>query len=762
MGKGSRNRQSHQNKVVHAKKNKKKFYAPKWLNSAIAIVIAAAVLIGIVAAILVDNGVNRRGRTLLESKSGKFDVNQQMATYMAWQNLYYQGLYYWSLSSQMGDSSIQKQYEQDEYALMMASTLSANLRDGIDDVVDQIKTYVAFCDAAYERGITLDDSDRETIQATIDELKGMKDGTMYATVSFSTFLEDIMAPGMRESDVEDALEIMMLYSKYSTLCKSELEQGVNADIMAAYRDQNPASFYNIGYLTFNADTKAFAEELKACTSIKEFKEKILNHHFDENYKGYYNKYTTVVTATEELNSLSNKTGDAWTEAKNAITGWDATTDYTDNADNTLPVDVKTWMFDSARKQYETTVKTTDTTVYLITLETVADANAAAGSKTVKAHIKQYAMVEGAGYGDDQNFKANILADLLYYKNNELTKPEVSYKAAYDKATDLETELKKENADITALLTAAGALSSTLENVTIPKAVTDAVNDRGVQKYFTVEDANHVAYTVSIYKEEGKTVEYYYAKFESDLYYKILDDLKTSLDKIYPAEKTAAYDADAKADSFGAWASAKGEGLTFTRKENDTAFFENKKTENNVETVTYDAYIITKAMDYKKTDKVVHGAYYQFTGDNAAANAEAAKADVAGKTYAELISAMANIGATTSQTAGIKESAVTDAATKQWLFADGRVANEVAVIDGTATGSKCLVAFVEKLTEWESAAKIGYVKQEFEAMEKNLVAGYEINQKVLEKIGEPSTTAATTAATTTAATTAAPAAPDLNG
>ena len=47
MGKGSRNRQSHQNKVDHAKKNKKKFYAPKWLNSAIAIVIAAAVLIGV-------------------------------------------------------------------------------------------------------------------------------------------------------------------------------------------------------------------------------------------------------------------------------------------------------------------------------------------------------------------------------------------------------------------------------------------------------------------------------------------------------------------------------------------------------------------------------------------------------------------------------------------------------------------------------------------------------------------------------------------
>ena len=145
MGKGNRNRQFHYQerlenpqKFEHKKTTKRKASAPQWLKPAIGIALAVVIVFSIVASVISNHGVVQRNRVLIDSKSGKFDVTQQMATYIAWQNLYSQGYWYWSYSSQLGDTTA-KQYKQDEYALMMASTLQSQLRDGIDDVMEIVE-----------------------------------------------------------------------------------------------------------------------------------------------------------------------------------------------------------------------------------------------------------------------------------------------------------------------------------------------------------------------------------------------------------------------------------------------------------------------------------------------------------------------------------------------------------------------------------------------------------------------------------------------
>ena len=143
MGKGSRNRQLHQQeKIDHPEKYKKKRQAPKWLSPLIGIVLVVAIVVGAVAGIISSNGIIQRNRIILESQSGKFDVNQNMATFIAWQSLYYNASMYWTYCSYglIEDTyGITKSYTVDQYALTVAqSSLDTELRNSIDNVLESI------------------------------------------------------------------------------------------------------------------------------------------------------------------------------------------------------------------------------------------------------------------------------------------------------------------------------------------------------------------------------------------------------------------------------------------------------------------------------------------------------------------------------------------------------------------------------------------------------------------------------------------------
>ena len=155
MGKGSRNRQIHlQDRLDHPEKYKQKKSAPKWLAPMISIVLLVAIVFAAVAYVISANGIIQRGRILIESQSGKFDVNQQVATFIAWQSVYSNSAMYWTYCSYglMEDTyKVTTNYKTaDEYALTSAQySLENQLRDSIDDVIDSLKIYVAVCDAAY-------------------------------------------------------------------------------------------------------------------------------------------------------------------------------------------------------------------------------------------------------------------------------------------------------------------------------------------------------------------------------------------------------------------------------------------------------------------------------------------------------------------------------------------------------------------------------------------------------------------------------------
>ena len=759
MGKGSRNRQLHQqDRIENPQKYKKKREAPKWLFPLVSLVLVAAIVIGVVASVIVNTGIVQRNRILIKSESGKFDVDQNMATFIAWQSLYYNASMYWTYCSygMIEDTyGITKSYTVDQYALTVAqSSLDNTLRDAIDDVIESIKVYVAVCDAAYAAGVKLEESDKATVELAIDEMKSMQ--KEYAYSSLKSFIKTFMGTGMREKDIRRALELTALYNKYSTVKQVEFEKAVTLADLETYRGKNPESFYKNDYLTFAAENEEFAKKLVAeATTPEQFKNMILEHHFEENYKTVYNKYTTQVDAAKDLEKINGKTnangGTALTDALTEIGA--VTKDYTATEEG-LNEDLKKWLFDTARKQYNTALVVSEDVVYV-----VAFMSEAASEDLVQASVKEFAFAEGATHESDEAFKTNILAYLKESKKDEPKDenyPEVSYKSAEDKAEELKTLLKDDIADVNEHLTEAGAVK--VDGVTsssaaskLPEVVRDKATATGVKTGdILVADKDGISYVIYMEKVEGKSCDLSYVKLDGDVYYQVINDLKSTLDKVYPTDKNIAYDADAKADTFEAWISelSNKDTLTSARKEGDTKYFKYEPTEaeqKEGKKTAYNVYMVIKTPMYLDTEKVVNGGYVLFEGDDFATAANNALATLTGKTDAELLSALTAAKSSATTSASIKESTVTDLNLKQWLFSDERTANQAAVVNNTSGKGAYVAVFVEKQEAWYSAAKSGYVSEQMQSWVDGLTAKYTPNEKALNRIGDPTPESTTTAA-----------------
>ena len=181
----------------------------------------------------------------------------------------------------------------------------------------------------------------------------------------------------------------------------------------------------------------------------------------------------------------------------------------------------------------------------------------------------------------------------------------------------------------------------------------------------------------------------------------------------------------------------------------TKYFKNEADEDDEDSVTtYDVYMVINTPMYLDTEMVVNGGYVLIEGDDFTTQANTALATLTGKTDSALLSALtdANASATTSE--AIKESTVTDTNLKAWFFSDERTANQSAVVNNTSGSGAYVAVFVEKQEAWYSAAKSGLVTEQMEEWVDSLTANYTVNEKALNKIGDPTPEAVTTAATTT--------------
>ena len=417
MGKGSRNRQRHVQEQLNssARQNKQAKKAPKWLTPLISILLAAVILVGLIASVLTNSGIIYRNRIIVESKTGNYDITQQTATFLAWQGAYYNAYYYWYYAylGYITDKTVTTQYQSaDAYAFDVARyTVQNSLRDSVQELVETLVDYVAVCDAAEKAGVTLDADDKAEIDSTLDWLKDMQGAYGFGTLN--AFLKGAIDTGMKKSDIKHALEIVTLYNKYILQVQEDYEKAVVLSDLDVFRDENPDDYFKTDYLSFATEDKELAEKLAACTSADEFRETVVRHSFENNYKTTFNKYTVTQEAADALKEIGSKTdlnSTALTDALNAI-GATEKASYTKESTD-LPKEVIDWLFKTVRTQYEVSTVSTENGIYLVANYTE---KVTAETTSVDARVKFYAFAEGESYGEDASFKSSMLDQLLAYK-----------------------------------------------------------------------------------------------------------------------------------------------------------------------------------------------------------------------------------------------------------------------------------------------------------------------------------------------------------
>lgn len=765
MGKGSRNRQLHQmDRWENPAKYQEKKKAPKWLGSVIALTLAVVILVGIVASAIFNSGIIKRNRVLFDSQTGKYDITQTMATYLAWQEQYSTWYYYWYYCSYYGQedaTGLVKSYTYpDTFAQDLAKiSIKETLRDCVDDILESLKIYVAVCDEAYRKGIKLGAEEQKTIDASINELKNMQ--VSFGYTSFEAFLKDNMGNGMKEKDIRAALELVSLYTKYTSMMQVEFEKVSTIDKLIAYRNENPDDYYQIDYLTFAASEESVAQALAACTTAEEFKALVLSNHVENNYKTAFNKFTVTESTNKLLDSIASMTD---TESSKALTnkldelGVDAVAEYktTDQfiKDNKAIGD---WLFNKNRQQYNKTVVPTDDGIYLIVFM-----SSAANAEKVNARMEFYAFEDGQSYDGDDNFKENIVKYITESKKDTPTYPTVTYKKASEKADALKAELTATGAKVADILKANGAseqkgiTSASAASSKLPKAVITAATASTVKAGDTlVTNDGNTYYVVYVSAITEKKYDVSFVTIVGDTYYRIIDELTASLDKVYPKTKTQYYVSEPTKDTFEAWISetVKDQGLTSARAEFDTKYF--KTTKDKVD--TYNVYMVINTPLYLDTEKVVKGGYLEYSKDDFAKLAADALDTLKDKTDLDLLNALSALDSTNAVVStAIKEDTVKalDEELHKWLFSDDRKANETAVVTAKDGKSAFVVVFSEKAEEWASVAKTNYVTEQLKDWADTLAEQYTVNESNLNKLGQPTPEETTEEATTAAATTGA--------
>lgn len=769
MGKGKRNRERNaqdilQRPVTKTLKKKNKKGMPSWALSLIALAVVILILLPLIISGVTESGIIKRNRVLIKSQTGKFDINQQMATFIAWNGMYESGLYYYQLmqAGYMQDTAgITKTYTAEQYALNSAyASMQENPRDCIDSVLNTLKEYVAVCDLAYTEGVTLAEDDKAQVDRIIEWLDEMRSGTTFS--STNKFLNYTVGEGVREKDVRAVSEIVMLHNKYVEQKEQELDHAItlNPTVLDTYCQENPESFYKMDYLSFALQDKDLAEELKACNTPKAFVEKVLNIHFDLNYKALYNQYTTAEEANKDFNTVKGKTdaneNTALSDALDALK-IEAAKEY--KKDDELASELKDWLLDSKRKQYDTALISSEDAIYLVAFYS-AEANADA----VNARVKTYALVDGEAHGEDAEFKATLLK--VFIENNtdvkEEDKTKYDYKSAATKSEELQKALNTEGADVATLLAdALEAKGVTASNTELPKAVvtlaTSATNVENKAYIAVSENERYVVYVDAI--AEDKSVDIRYVHFEADVFCLILDSLQESIDEDFSSTPaTATFTKSPASGSYQSFLFEMKEGEVFesARKNGDTTIVEATKDKVTTYTV-YMAVAKNDKMLYINDALAVNGGYLLFSN---AASADAALKQLEGKTGTDLSTAFLALTSdkTTNTPVFQQFSRETidklDKSVGEWMFDAERKDGDLKVInktdsEGAITGYY-LATFESSDEAWKYTAREGLIAQQKKDWLTALIEQYTVNEKTLNKIGAPSTTVAETTAAATSA------------
>ncbi|MBQ2278642.1 MAG: peptidylprolyl isomerase [Clostridia bacterium] len=211
----------------------------------VCVILAAALIIGLtVFNRLTDTGYFLRNETAAQSEN--FEVDGAMMTYFFHSN--YQS--YASYASYLGfDPAVSLKAQ--ECSLTQGATWFEYFASLAQSYVNEL---LALCEAAHANGVTLDDADKASINASVDNLSAMAEAYGY---SLNQYLVTAFGAALNADDVKNCLELTALASKYSTQYMASLTY--SDEQLEAYYDANKASFEGVDVIAITIPASTYQE-----------------------------------------------------------------------------------------------------------------------------------------------------------------------------------------------------------------------------------------------------------------------------------------------------------------------------------------------------------------------------------------------------------------------------------------------------------------------------------------------------------------------
>ena len=238
MGKSNRVRADRADVNTRAAAKKSKSKKSSRVYSIVIATIALFVVAMIVVSAVASSGVIMRSSKAMKSEN--YTINGNMFRYMAMSSYEEFVTQYSSSLSYFGLDTSKPLSEQSygdgtwlDYFVQYASA--------------QAEQMLVYCEEANARGITLDDEDKESIDAAMDALKETAQEKGY---SINAYVSTVYGTGMKVKDIRATFELSTLAAKAAQVVEDEILAGITDDEIKAEYESDTKTYDVVDYLSY--------------------------------------------------------------------------------------------------------------------------------------------------------------------------------------------------------------------------------------------------------------------------------------------------------------------------------------------------------------------------------------------------------------------------------------------------------------------------------------------------------------------------------
>ncbi len=234
--------------------NKKKMSGP----SLAALLVCAAILLGLVVSLVLSSGITVRAQEGASSEN--FEVNGSMMSYFTnsyYQNWYSQYYYYILLGYVQFDPSMP--FDEQYTDTTKKETYYDFFKKG---AIDNVTKILKYCEAAKaDPEVNFTELEKEAADYATTTIKSLKEAARQNNMDFPTFIRQNFSEYVNENDLYRAIVLEYIANDYSATMYDRIYDAMTDERKEKYFSENLSSFVSAEYLYFALSETVTAEKI---------------------------------------------------------------------------------------------------------------------------------------------------------------------------------------------------------------------------------------------------------------------------------------------------------------------------------------------------------------------------------------------------------------------------------------------------------------------------------------------------------------------